>query len=78
MNAWGEDERIHVDVMQANAPALFPRPDGSPVPEAGGLRLSRWSMDVNGGGRAGRVRQTWLSELRGDFPRIDERFTGQP
>lgn len=77
MNAWEEEGRIHVDVMQSNAPALFPLADGSPAPDAGGSRLSRWSMDTHAGDRGGQVRQTWLSELRGEFPRIDERFTGQ-
>jgi len=76
MNAWDDDGRIHMDVMQSNAPALFPRPDGSPVPDAGGARLARWTIDLADPAR--QVRQVWLSELRGEFPRIDDRHAGQP
>jgi carotenoid cleavage dioxygenase-like enzyme len=74
MNAWEEAGRICVDVMQAKAAALFPRPDGSPVEDAGGSRLSRWTIDPLDPEK--RVRQEWLCAIPGEFPRIDERYCG--
>lgn len=76
MNAWEEEGRICVDVMQANAPALFPRPDGSPIKDAGGSRLSRWTIALDDARR--RVRQEWLCEIPGEFPRCDARRCGLP
>jgi len=74
MNAWEEGPRIRVDVMQSNAAALFPRPDGSPVADSGGARLSRWTLDLDDPQR--RVHGELLCGLRGEFPRIDERRSG--
>jgi len=74
MNAWEDGRCIRIDVMQANAPALFPLPDGSPVPDAGGSRLSRWTIDLDD--RRHEAHSELLCEVRGDFPRIDERRSG--
>jgi carotenoid cleavage dioxygenase len=74
MNAWEADGVIFADVMQSAAPALFPRPDGSPVEDAGGTRLCRWTFDTRSADRT--FRHDWLCEIRGEFPRIDDRFTG--
>jgi len=74
MNAWEDGRVLRIDVMQANAAALFPRPDGTPVPDAGGSRLSRWSIDLDD--RRHEARSELLCEVRGEFPRIDERRSG--
>ena len=76
MNAWEDGRVLRIDVMQANAAALFPRPDGSPVADAGGARLSRWSIDLDD--RRHTARSELLCEVRGEFPRIDERRSGLP
>jgi carotenoid cleavage dioxygenase-like enzyme len=74
MNAWEDGRILRIDVMQANAAALFPRPDGSQVADAGGARLSRWSIDLDD--RRHAARSELLCEVRGEFPRIDERRSG--
>jgi carotenoid cleavage dioxygenase len=74
MNAWEAGGRIHIDLMQAAAPPLFPWPDGRLVEEAGGARLARWSFDSAKSERV--FEQEWLCDIPGEFPRIDERFAG--
>lgn len=76
MNAWEEGHCLRIDVMQSGAAALFPRPDGAPVADAGGARLSRWTIDLDDPQR--RARSELLCEIRGEFPRIDERRSGRP
>ncbi|BBK33846.1 carotenoid cleavage dioxygenase [Stella humosa] len=75
MNAWEDGSRILVDVMQLDAPP-FPLADGSPAfkgppPRA---RLCRWTFDLAGG--SDRFHQTFLDDLGGEFPRIDDRLSG--
>ena len=75
MNAWEEDSRIVADVMQFEEAPLFPHPDGSPTdPEKSRARLCRWSFDLSG--NTDRFTQTYLDDLTGEFPRIDERRAG--
>jgi carotenoid cleavage dioxygenase len=73
MNAWEEDGRILAEVMQADAPALFPRPDGSPVPR-NPTRLTRWTIDMRAGQQ--NVAVVPVDDLHGEFPRLDERWAG--
>jgi carotenoid cleavage dioxygenase-like enzyme len=77
LNAW-EDEsgrRLHADVMRYDRAPLFPTPDGT-MAEPASARLVRWSLDL--GARAGTVAETALGDVRGEFPRIDERHAGLP
>jgi carotenoid cleavage dioxygenase-like enzyme len=77
MNAWDEGERIMVDVMQYDAPPLFPRVDGSPAaPDDAAARLVRWTIAPRGNTDA--FSATQLDDLGGEFPRLDERYAGLP
>jgi carotenoid cleavage dioxygenase len=75
MNAWEEANRIVADVMQFEEAPLFTHPDGSPTdPKKSRARLCRWSFDL--AGNTDRFTQTYLDELTGEFPRIDDRRAG--
>jgi hypothetical protein len=75
MNAWEEGSRIVADVMQFEEAPLFPHPDGRPTdPDKSRARLCRWSFDL--AGNTDRFTQTYLDDLTGEFPRIDERRAG--
>jgi carotenoid cleavage dioxygenase-like enzyme len=75
MNAWEEAGRIVADVMQFEEAPLFPHPDGSPTdPNKARARLCRWSFDLSG--NTDRFTQTYLDDLTGEFPRIDDRRAG--
>ncbi len=76
MNAFDADGDVVMDVVEYDAPPLFPRADGGiPAPEATRSRLCRWRIDTTGRARA---RREVLDELQGEFPRIDERRSGLP
>ncbi|WP_035659793.1 carotenoid oxygenase family protein, partial [Bradyrhizobium sp. STM 3809] len=75
MNAWDDGSRIIADVMQFDEPPLFPHPDGRPTdPAKSRARLCRWSVDL--AGSSDRFTQTYLDDLTGEFPRIDDRRAG--
>ena len=75
MNAWEEDGRIVADVMQFEEAPLFPHPDGSPTnPEKSRARLCRWTFDL--AGNTDRFTQTYLDDMTGEFPRVDDRRAG--
>ncbi|MGA2058095.1 MAG: carotenoid oxygenase family protein [Bradyrhizobium sp.] len=75
MNAWEEGDRIIADVMQFEEAPLFPHPDGSPTnPDKSRARLARWTFDL--AGNTDRFQQTYLDDLTGEFPRIDDRRAG--
>src|ERR1700682_6439102 len=75
MNAWEQGERIVADVMQFEEAPLFPHPDGSPAdPKKARARLCRWTFDL--AGKTDRFKQTYLDDLTGEFPRIDDRRAG--
>src|SRR5882724_11510614 len=75
MNAWEEGSRIVADVMQFEEAPLFPHPDGSPTdPTKSRARLCRWTFDL--AGNTDRFTQTYLDDLTGEFPRIDDRRAG--
>jgi carotenoid cleavage dioxygenase-like enzyme len=74
-NAYEEDGHLHCDMMEYPSAPLFPNPDGSRrVPVR--ARLVHWSIDLYDSGA--RVIRTPVSDLVGEFPRIDERFAGLP
>jgi carotenoid cleavage dioxygenase-like enzyme len=75
MNAWEENSRIVADVMQFEEAPLFPHPDSSPTdPAKARARLCRWTFDLSG--NTDRFTQTYLDDLTGEFPRIDDRRAG--
>ena len=75
MNAWEEGDRIVADVMQFEEAPLFTHPDGSPTdPAKSRARYCRWTFDL--AGNTDRFTQTYLDDLTGEFPRIDDRRAG--
>ncbi len=75
MNAWEDGDRIVADVMQFEEAPLFPHPDGRPTnPDRSFARHCRWTFDL--AGNTDRFQQTYLDDLIGEFPRIDDRRTG--
>ena len=72
-NAYEQDGFIHCDMMEYPSAPLFPNPDGSRrVPVK--ARLVHWRIDLADHGA--RVERTAMSDLVGEFPRIDDRFAG--
>ncbi len=75
MNAWEDGNRIIADVMQFEEAPLFPHPDGRRTdPEKSRARHCRWTFDL--AGNTDRFPQTYLDDLTGEFPRIDDRRAG--
>ncbi len=75
MNAWEDGNRIIADVMQFEEAPLFPHPDGSPTnPEKSYARHCRWTFDLDG--NTDTFQQTYLDEIPGEFPRVDDRRAG--
>jgi len=75
MNAWEDGDRIIADVMQCDEAPLFTHPDGSPTdPVKSNARLCRWTFDL--AGNTDRFTQTYLDDVTGEFPRIDDRRAG--
>jgi carotenoid cleavage dioxygenase-like enzyme len=75
MNAWEEGNRIIADVMQCEEAPLFTHPDGSPTDaKKSQARLCRWTFDLTG--NTDRFTQTYLDDVKGEFPRIDDRRAG--
>ncbi len=78
MNAFDtEDGKLVLDVMKYEAPPGFPNPDGTPTrPQRRGARLVRWTFDLRGS--SDRYAERALSDLEGEYPRLDERFATRP
>ncbi|MGY8668693.1 carotenoid oxygenase family protein [Bradyrhizobium sp. UFLA05-109] len=75
MNAWEDGNRIVADVMQFEEAPLFPHPDGRPTnPDKSFARHCRWTFDLTG--NTDRFQQTYLDDLTGEFPRVDDRRAG--
>jgi carotenoid cleavage dioxygenase-like enzyme len=75
MNAWEDGDRIIADVMQCEEAPLFTHPDGSPTdPIKSRARLCRWTFDL--AGNTDRFTQSYLDDIKGEFPRIDDRRAG--
>jgi carotenoid cleavage dioxygenase len=75
MNACEDGDRIIADVMQCDEAPLFPHPDGTPTnPVKSRARLCRWVFDL--AGNTDRFTQTYLDDIKGEFPRIDDRRAG--
>ena len=80
MNAFSIKEggkvKLVADMMKYNRVPLFPNADGSEVRELGedSGKLVRWVMDLSGNTNS--YTETQLTDVAGEFPRIDERRTG--
>lgn len=76
MNAWENNGAILIDLIEYKEPPLFTNPDGSPLNPSSNTEgfLSRWVINLKEGEAA--VNKSILSELSGEFPRIDERRSG--
>ncbi len=75
MNAYTEGNRIVAHVMQFEEVPLFPHLDGSPPdPEKASARLCEWVIDLADNSNG--VQRRYLDDITGEFPRLDERFTG--
>jgi carotenoid cleavage dioxygenase-like enzyme len=76
MNAFDNAEgKVVCDVMKCDVAPLFPFPDGRPTSETPVMaRLVRWTFDP--AGNSDGFRETELDDHTGEFPRMDERYTG--
>ncbi|MEM8767835.1 MAG: carotenoid oxygenase family protein [Pseudomonadota bacterium] len=75
MNAYTDGNRIVAHVMQFEEAPLFPHLDGSkPDPKKANARLCEWEFDL--GDNSNQVKRTYLDDITGEFPRLDERFAG--
>ncbi len=75
LNAYTDGNRIIAHVMQFEEAPLFPHLDGSPPdPEKANARLCEWVIDL--GDNSNSVKRTYLDDITGEFPRLDERFAG--
>ena len=75
MNAFTEGNKIVAHVMQFEEAPLFPRLDGKAAdPEKANARLCEWVLDL--GDNSNSVKRTYLDDIAGEFPRLDERFAG--
>lgn len=75
MNAYNIGPKIYFDspVAQGNMFPFFPDTAGAPFdPVAAQARLTRWSVDMSG--RDERIEARVMTDLVGEFPRIDDRF----
>jgi carotenoid cleavage dioxygenase len=80
MNAFEDGTKIHFDTPQAanNSFPFFPDIHGAPFdPVAGRPFLHRWTVDL-GSTSSEFSKVEKLSEWIDEFPRIDERYVGQP
>ena len=74
-NAWDEGGKLSIDLMLSDAPPFFPGPPAvSPASTA--AFLTRWQIDLAANSPAVETRR--LSGTAGEFPRIDERWSGLP
>jgi carotenoid cleavage dioxygenase-like enzyme len=79
MNAFNEGTKIHFDTPTAanNMFPFFPDIDDAPFdPVAAQSRLTRWTVDM--AANSDDIATERLTGLIGEFPRIDDRFAGQP
>ena len=80
MNAFNDGTKVYFDTPEAknNMFPFFPDVNGAPFdPSQAASRMTRWSVDMASKSEqfAGMER---LTELVGEFPRIDDRYAGRP
>jgi carotenoid cleavage dioxygenase len=78
MNAFDTpDGKVVCDMMKYPVAPLFPAPDGRPASGAPPVAtLVRWTFDPQG--HTDSFTEQALDDRRGEFPRLDERFTALP
>jgi carotenoid cleavage dioxygenase len=79
MNAYQEGSKIHFDTPEAknNMFPFFPDVHGAPFnPMEAASHLTRWTVDMNSNSEEFESIEK-LTDMFGEFPRIDERFMGQ-
>lgn len=75
MNAYTDGETIRAHVMQFEEAPLFPHLDGKkPDREKANARLCEWEIDLRANSNG--IKRTYLDDITGEFPRLDERLTG--
>ncbi len=80
MNAWQDGTKIHFDIPEAknNMFPFFPDVHGAPFNGMEAMSyLTRWTVDLASNSDDFES-VTKLTETAGEFPRIDDRFTGLP
>jgi len=80
MNAYQEGTKVHFDTPEAenNMFPFFPDVHGAPFnPQQAMSKLTRWTVDMASNSDEFHS-VTPLTETAGEFPRIDDRFTGLP
>lgn len=80
MNAWQDGTKIHFDIPEAknNMFPFFPDVHGAPFNGMEAMSyLTRWTVDLASNSDEFES-VTKLTETAGEFPRIDDRFTGLP
>ena len=80
MNAFQDGTKVHFDTPEArnNMFPFFPDAHGAPFdPIAGTSFLTRWTVDLASNGEDFDS-VTRLTDTAGEFPRIDDRYTGRP
>jgi carotenoid cleavage dioxygenase-like enzyme len=80
MNAFNDGTKVHFDTPMAknNMFPFFPDVHGAPFDLEGAMsRLTRWTVDMDSPGEAFESMQP-LTDLPGEFPRIDDRYAMQP
>ena len=80
MNAFNDGTKIHFDlpIARKNSFPFFPDVTGAPFDPIGGLSyLTRWCVDMGSNSEEFTSVQQ-LSNLPDEFPRIDDRYAGQP
>ncbi len=80
MNAFQEGTKVHIDVPEAenNMFPFFPDVHGAPFnPQQAMSKLTRWTVDMASNSDEFDA-VTRLTDTPGEFPRIDDRFTGLP
>ncbi|MFT5578015.1 MAG: carotenoid cleavage dioxygenase-like enzyme [Paraglaciecola psychrophila] len=74
LNACTRGDKIIAHMMQFEEAPLFPHADGSRGdPKKANARLCEWTIDLAPGGG---ISRRYLDDITGEFPRLDERFTG--
>jgi carotenoid cleavage dioxygenase-like enzyme len=77
MNAHNEGPLVHFDTPMAagNMFPFFPDIEGAPFqPQDAASRLTRWTVDMKGD--SDQIQMRRLTEIVGEFPRIDDRVVG--
>jgi carotenoid cleavage dioxygenase-like enzyme len=74
-NAWDEDGILTIDLMRSDAPQFFPSASAEAEPASTEAFLTRWQADLNAAHP--QITQHRLSATEGEFPRIDERWSGR-